>query len=100
MSALSRGWFLPPLVSCQSYWAGYTSKQERCRRCAHLSDEDDVASAELLLELAHQPLVELLVVAELRHRHVDHDALLRAELELLKRRELMWNFNEAKHLGG
>jgi len=50
----------------------------------HLSDEHHMATAELLLQLADQSLVNLLIVAELRHWDVDHDALFgRSEVELL-----------------
>ena len=49
----------------------------------HLSDEDDVLAAELLLELAHEPRLDLLEGPELRHRDEDDDRLLALHVYLL-----------------
>ena len=42
---------------------------------AALRDEHHLAAAELLLQLAHQPRLDLLVGPHLRHRHEHHDRL-------------------------
>jgi len=46
-------------------------------------DENDVLAAELLLELTNETGLDLLVLLQLGHRHVDDDALPVRDLDLL-----------------
>ena len=56
-----------------------------------LGNDNDVLSAELLLELAHNSVLDFLESLQLRHGHVDDDGLLAGNIDLLGARDVQFS---------